>query len=399
MNNIFKEDGFSSASTPSSSLTSDSTHRPIHVLVAASGSGGHLIPALHIMRAIKELSPKAVVECVGSGRPLEERIIVSAGFKRHIIKSAGLKRGGIFGAFKFIQLLPVSIWQTVRLFRRFKPDVVVGVGGYVSVLPVVIARLLRIPTWAHEAEASPGLANTVLGYFAETISVSFEETRIRGGAKLVFTGHPVRPELREIDAVSIREGAPRHLLVLGGSQGARGLDEGVPQLGEILLRRGVEVWHQCRPDSVDRVIAAYAASGVVAKVVPFIDQMEKAYRWSDLIISRAGASSVAEIGCVNRPAIFVPYPYQQGTHQSDNAAALARLGKALVVEELADGDFVGRLGVALEEILDPDRYREIKAAPLRRGDGSKVLAGGAGTAAQAIARGIIEMAAARGAAS
>jgi UDP-N-acetylglucosamine--N-acetylmuramyl-(pentapeptide) pyrophosphoryl-undecaprenol N-acetylglucosamine transferase len=365
------------------------------VLVAASGSGGHLIPALHIMRAIKELSPDAVVECIGAGKPLEERIIVSAGFKRHIIKSVGIKRGGLLGAIKFLQLFPRSLLQTVSLLRRFKPDVVVGVGGYVSVLPVVIARLLRIPTWAHEAEVRPGLANTVLGYFADTISVSFAETKIRGGAKLVFTGHPVRPELSDIDTVSIREGAPRRLLVLGGSQGARGLDEGVPQLGEILLRRRVEVWHQCRPDSVDGVRDAYAARGIMAKVVPFIDQMDEAYRWSDVIISRAGASSVAEIGCVNRPAIFVPYPYQQGTHQSDNAAALARLGKALVVEEFTEGDFVGRLGVALEEILDPHRYREMKAAPLRGGCEFPEGTAEGETAAQAIARGIVELAVGR----
>lgn len=387
MTNITKEESGASASN-----ARGRNPRELKVLVAASGSGGHLIPALHIMRAIKELLPDAQVECIGSGKPLEERIIVSAGFKRHIIKSVGIKRGGMFGAFKFLRFLPVTIWQTARLLRSFKPDVVVGVGGYVSVLPVVIARLLRIPTWAHEAEVRPGLANSVLGYFADTISVSFEETKIRGGAKLLFTGHPVRPELSKIDSVSIREGAPRHLLILGGSQGARGLDEGVPRLGEILLRRGVEVWHQCRPDSVDGVKAAYEACGVMAKVVPFIDQMEEAYRWSDLIISRAGASSVAEIASVNRPAIFVPYPYQQGTHQSDNAAALARLGKALVIEELADGDFVGRLGVALDELLDPQRYREMKTAPVRSEAGSKGGAEAGITAAQAIARGIVRLA-------
>lgn len=352
---------------------------PVRVLVAASGTGGHLIPALHIIRAIKELRPEAVVECIGAGKPLEEKIIVGNGLTRHIIKSVAIKQRGVFGILKFISLLPVSIFQCVLLFRRFKPDVVVGVGGYVSVLPVVLARLMGIPTWAHEAELHPGLANRVLGYFAAKMSTAFAETKIRGRATLVYTGHPVRPELKGVDRTTIRDGAPRRLLILGGSQGARGLDQAIADFGGLLHERGIEVVHQCRPENSELVVNAYRAAKVQASVVSFIEDMAGAYDWSDVIISRAGASSVAEISCVNRPAIFVPYPFQQGTHQTDNARALATQNKAMIVEE-SQPEFGKRLCDALRSILADETFRAMKNAPCEpRGL----------EAADAIARGIV----------
>lgn len=334
----------------------------VRVLVAASGTGGHLIPALHIMRAIKVAHPEAVIECVGAGKPLEEKLLVGNGFTRHIIKTAGVKRRGLVGMLQFLILLPLGLLQSVLLVRRFKPTVVVGVGGYVSVLPVVVARLMRIPTWAHEAELHPGLANRVLGYFANTISTAFAETAIRGRAALVHTGHPVRPELKNIDTITIRPGAPSRLLILGGSQGARGLDLAIPDFGPVLKEKGVEVVHQCRPENAELVVNSYRAAKVKASVVSFIDDMAGAYEWSDVIISRAGASSVAEIGCVNRPAIFVPYPFQQGTHQTDNARVLARQSKAVIVEE-REPEFGRRLAEALGSILTEETFQEMKNTP------------------------------------
>lgn len=332
------------------------------ILVAASGTGGHLIPALHIIRAIKSRQPEAVVECIGAGRPLEEKILIGNGFTRHVIKAVAVKRRGIIGLLQFVVLLPVALCQCIALFRRYKPDVVVGVGGYVSVLPIVVARIMQIPTWAHEAELHPGLANRVLGYFAKTISIAFAETEIGGGARLVFTGHPVRPELKSVDRNEIRVGAPKRLLILGGSQGARGLDLAIADFGGLLHERGIEVVHQCRPENTELVVNAYRAAKVQASVVAFIDDMAGAYEWSDVIISRAGASSVAEIACVNRPSIFVPYPFQQGTHQTDNARALAAQNKALIVEE-TQPEFGRRLRDALAAVLTEEAFKTMKNAP------------------------------------
>jgi len=351
--------------------------RAPRILIAASGTGGHLIPALHIARAIQSGAPGAVIEFIGAGRPLEEKIVVANGFVRHVVISAGIKRRGPLGVLRFAFRLPVGIFQCIRIMRRFRPDIVVGVGGYVSVLPVVLARVMRIPTWAHEAERHPGLANRVLGYFADRISIAFAETRFRGRAKTIHTGHPVRPELASVNRDGSREDAPKRLLILGGSQGARGLDNAVERCGEILAAREVEVVHQCRPENVDLVLNSYRAAKVRASVVSFIDDMA-GYEWSDIIISRAGASSVAEISCVNRPTVFVPYPFQQGTHQTDNARALADLNKAIVVEE-NQPQFGQRLTEALERLLSRETFRAMKEAPCEpRGL----------EAAQAIAQGI-----------
>lgn len=340
----------------------DAATKPLRIIVAASGTGGHLIPALHIVRALQKERPDSIIEFIGAGRPLEEKLIVGNGFTRHIVSSTGLKRTGPLGALGFVARLPIGVWQCLRLFATFKPDVVVGVGGYVSVLPVVLARGLRIPTWTHEAELHPGLANKFLAHFADRMSVAFDETKLSGRVKTECTGHPVRPELKGVDRDSVRPDAPKRLLLLGGSQGARGIDEAIPYVAELLNQRNIEVVHQSRPENLDLVLNSYRAAKVRASVVSFIDDMAGAYDWSDVIISRAGASSVAEISCVNRPTIFVPYPHQQGTHQTDNANELVKKGKALLVEENGP-EFGRRLKEALAKILEPQTYTEMKRAP------------------------------------
>lgn len=354
---------------------------PVRILVAASGTGGHLIPAIHIIDALKSIQPEAVVECIGVGRPLEEKILGGHGLKRHIISGTAIKRRGLGGLLRFVFMTPRCLLQCVSLFRKFRPDVVVGVGGYASVMPLIVARIMRVPTWAHEAELRPGLANFVLGFFASTVSISFEETRIRGGAHLEFTGHPVRPELASVERTKIRSEIPERLLILGGSQGAQGLDNVISEIGDFLKERKIEVVHQCRPENLELVVNSYRACGVVASVVPFIDDMAGAYDWADVIISRAGASSVAEIGCVNKPTIFVPYPFQQGTHQTDNARSLANAGKAVVVEE-SQPNFGGRLLESLGALFTKERYLHMKKEPFEpRGLG----------AAKTIALGILRL--------
>jgi UDP-N-acetylglucosamine--N-acetylmuramyl-(pentapeptide) pyrophosphoryl-undecaprenol N-acetylglucosamine transferase len=292
-----------------------------------------------------------------------------------------VKNLGIFGLAKFALGAPGACSQLRRLYRTFKPDVVVGVGGYASVLPVIVAKFSGIPSWTHEAERHPGLANKVLAYFADRMSLAFSDTEVGGRVQTEVTGHPVRPALKEIDRHTIKPDAPKRLLVIGGSLGARGLDQAVPEITSILKERGVEVVHQCREESIEKVLEAYKTGGIKAHVVTFIDEMEGALEWADIVISRAGASSVAELGCVNRPTIFVPYPHQQGTHQTDNARTLVDRGKALLVEETKP-QFGKRLHEALMVVTDRERFRLMKEAPFE----SKGL-----DAAQAIARGVLSL--------
>ena len=348
--------------TENPNTRSDQGEARVCILIAASSTGGHLIPALHIAQAIREKNPHAIVEFIGAGKPLEETLIVQKGFVRHVIAASGVKRLGLKGLLAFCVTFPKAILQLNALFARVRPTIVVGVGGYVSVLPIVLARIKGIPTWAHEAEKSPGLANRVLAYFSKNFSVAFEGTKLGGFSKVTVTGHPVRQELRGVATHVPVEGVPKHLLILGGSQGARGLDSVVPEIAPLLKERQIEVVHQSRPESLEGVAAAYKAAGISAHVVSFIDDMAGAYQWADFIISRSGAGSVAEIGCVNRPTIFVPYPFQQGTHQTDNAKTLVVKEKALLVEETLP-DFPRRLVEAITEITIPANFKRMKEAP------------------------------------
>lgn len=350
------------ASIVSSGSAQNKDAARVCVLIAASSTGGHLIPALHIAQAIREKNSLATVEFIGAGKPLEETLIVKKGFVRHVIAAAGVKRLGIKGLLTFCITLPKAILQLNSLFAQVRPTIVVGVGGYVSVLPVILARIKGVPTWAHEAEKSPGLANRVLAYFSRNFSVAFDGTKLGGFSKVTVTGHPVRQELRGIASSKPYESAPKHLLILGGSQGARGLDTVVSEIAPVLKDRGIEVVHQSRPESLEGVAAAYKAAGISAHVVPFIEDMAGAYQWADFIISRSGAGAVAEIGCVNRPTIFVPYPFQQGTHQTDNAKTLVAREKALLVEETLP-DFSRRLVEAITEITIPSNFKRMKEAP------------------------------------
>jgi UDP-N-acetylglucosamine--N-acetylmuramyl-(pentapeptide) pyrophosphoryl-undecaprenol N-acetylglucosamine transferase len=361
--------------------TEGASPRAVKVLIAASGSGGHLIPALHVAEAILERNPKAIIEFIGSGRPLEERLVDPRGFKRHVVVAAGIKRRGISGALQFLGVLPKAVLQLRSLYRSFRPDVVVGVGGYVSVLPVVVARTQGIPTWIHEAELHPGLANRTLAFFADRMSLAFSETVVRGRAIVEHTGHPVRSELKRVDRDSIRDDAPRRVLILGGSQGALGIDEACLSCLDVFAAHKVEIVHQCREDGMERVLKGYKGAQIPAHVVSFIDDMVGAYEWADVVISRAGASSVAEVACVNRPAIFIPYPFQQGTHQTDNAKTLVSSAKALLVEE-NDPAFPGRFRDAVLRILSREYFLELKCAPYEpRGL----------NAAQSIAKGILSI--------
>ena len=356
------------------------------MLIAAGGTGGHIFPALEIGRAFQRLSLQSVlppvrVEFLGSGRPLEKQLLAAAGFARHEVPIVGLQNRGLSGLLEFMRLLPGAAWAVWRLLSAYRPHVVLGVGGYVSVLPVITARLRGIPAWIHEAELKPGLANYCLSFFAAKISSAFKEAKMPFAYKVVYTGHPVREELKEIRAKARRPERAQHVLVLGGSQGARTLDTALPALAPFLKEQGLEIWHQSRPENVAQVLKAYQASGILARVSAFIDDIVEAYDWADIIISRSGAGTVMEIGVVDKPAIFVPYPFAQGGHQKANALTLVNQGKALLVEE---GEaFEARLKEALTKLIEPEFYKEMQL---------RFFPGRCTTAAATIAQGCYELA-------
>jgi len=241
------------------------------------------------------------------------------------------------------------------VLKTFQPNLVLGVGGYSSFYPVTAARLKSLPTWIHEAESKPGLANKVLSKYATKISTAFD-VKAFPSKKMLITGHPVRPEILEVKAKDSTT-IPHNLFLMGGSQGAKALDIAMAQIAPFLKERNLSILHQARAENIDIVSKSYEASGLNAEVISFIDDMVLAYNWSDIIISRSGAGSVAEVSAINRPVIFVPLPSSQADHQKFNAKVLEKQGKAIVVEE--GSEFESRLKIALSKILDQKNYSEM----------------------------------------
>jgi UDP-N-acetylglucosamine--N-acetylmuramyl-(pentapeptide) pyrophosphoryl-undecaprenol N-acetylglucosamine transferase len=332
--------------------------KPYRIVIAASGSGGHLVPALCIAEAIKQQQPECEIEFIGSGRPLEQKLIGAAGFKVATIDVIGFKDKKTWGKIRSLSMLPRAFIQTWRYFSSFRPQLVVGVGGYVSLLPVLVAALRKIPRWVHEAELKPGVANRLQGWYATRVSTAFPRVRFPFRRTTVYTGQPLRKEIVSLGHPKAGRIYPRRILILGGSQGADSLDKISLDLAPFFRNQKLLVWHQCRVANLSRVKENYCLVGVEVRVESFIDDMADAYSWADIIVSRAGANAVMEISVVNKPTIFVPYPAAQGQHQLHNAMLLVRAGKALLVEE--GGGFAEVLKREISNLLDPEKYREIQ---------------------------------------
>jgi UDP-N-acetylglucosamine--N-acetylmuramyl-(pentapeptide) pyrophosphoryl-undecaprenol N-acetylglucosamine transferase len=349
------------------------------VLIAASGTGGHLLPALYIASALQEADPDLKIAFVGAGTPLEEKLIDGRGYPRYVVLSRKLRRMGVRGVVSWILHLPAGLVQAWSLLARLQPGVVIGVGGYASVLPVMVGTLRGVRTWIHEAERRPGWANWLLSMVATKCSLSFSDAVMPVWAKTVITGQPLRPELVSVPFLPIPPEQRRTIFITGGSQGARALDEAGIELAPFFAERGFSVRHQCRPESVERVKSAYERAGVDATVVTFIESMTEVYQWASVVISRSGLGMMRELRFTGRPTILVPLPGAE--EQQYNAQLLVERGQGVVCPEGAA--FSNRLQAHLEEMLSPQGYEQFcKAA----GEGSDDAA-----AAARIAKGVLEL--------
>lgn len=305
---------------------------PITIAIAASGTGGHLLPAISIAKAIEKKLPAANIFFIGSTKGLESKLIGEAGYQLRQVPYSKVKRMGFSGMLSFLGSLPGNIFKTWRLLRENKVQLVIGVGGYVSVLPVIVAGLTGRATMIHEAERHPGLANKVLKFFARKITTAHEDTDFPRWAPTVFTGHPLRLELLSTDYSKPLPTPPRNLLVIGGSLGANSLDHSLLLIAPELGRLGLQVRHQCRSENQALLEQGYKENKVPATVITFINAMEETYKWADIVIARAGAGLVRELELAGRPAIMIPLPNAQ--EQLSNANDLAKRGQAIVVQEL-----------------------------------------------------------------
>ena len=331
----------------------------LRVLIAGGGTGGHVIPALAIARELRD-AHGAEVRFVGTARGLETRLVPEAGFPLELIHVGQLKNVSLLTRLRTLADLPLGVMRCVQLLRSFKPDVVVGVGGYASGPAMMAAILLRVPTLAFEPNAVPGLANRLVGKWVAAAAVNFEETRrYFRGAKV--TGVPVRQEFFE---VSKSRGGKR-LLVFGASQGARVFNELVPKIMGRLLEAlpELDVVHQTGARHGASTVATYERVGVGFErvlVTPYLDDMPKQFGEADLILCRSGASSVAELAAAGRAAVLVPFPQAADDHQRKNADAFVAAGAAELVVE-ADLSEDRLLGVLVGLLKDDSRREKMGA--------------------------------------
>ena len=306
----------------------------MRVLIAGGGTGGHIMPALAIADAL-EKQYQAELLFVGTARGLESRLVPQAGHRLELIKVGQLKNVSLATRLRTMLDLPMSVLHCRSLLRQFRPDVVIGVGGYASGPAMIAAILSRTPTLAVEPNAFPGLANRLVGKRVSAAAVNFDPA-LKYFRNAQVTGIPVRAEFFQLQPRPAN--APPHLLVFGGSQGARLLNRTMPQIASRLLEAvpGLTILHQAGARHAEETQAAYAASGADParwQVHAFLDDMARRFEAADLVLSRSGASTVAEEMAAGKPALLVPFPGAADDHQRKNAEVMAEAGAATMLIE------------------------------------------------------------------
>lgn len=332
-------------------------------LFAAGGTGGHIFPALSIAMTLREKVDDVKILFVGTTRGMESRSIPSRGFALKTIRAHGFVGLSWRKRFRAILSLPVTIVQCLLVLVSFRPHLLLGMGGYVAGPMVLLAAMLGFKTAIAEQNAVAGRSNRVLGRFVRRVFVAFPESAVSFPShKVRMTGNPVRPELLERARLvkprrwSAHANVPFHLLVFGGSQGARNINlfmiEALPFLEDFPYP--LQVRHQAGEKQVQELRNAYAAKGIVHRVVTFIERMDRAYGWAHLILCRAGATSLAEIALFQKPSILVPYPYAADDHQLHNARVFESAGAAVLLQEKGlTGELLA--GTLMELARDPQR--------------------------------------------
>jgi UDP-N-acetylglucosamine--N-acetylmuramyl-(pentapeptide) pyrophosphoryl-undecaprenol N-acetylglucosamine transferase len=361
---------------------------PFRVVIAGGGTGGHLFPALALADQLVACEPRTSLLFVGSVGGLEQRLVPARGYPLELLRAKKVR--GIGGASRLLALgsLPLSMLSAARTIVRFSPHVVVGVGGYASA-PVVLAAIpMRVPVVLLEQNAIPGTVNRLLARLADTVVISFRRAaHYLPVQHTLLLGNPVRPELvADLEAKRSGPGTGQScLLVLGGSQGARAINQLVSEHAAALLAGvpGLRIIHQTGPADLAWVRQRYERSGLAARirVEAFVEDMAAAYGQADLALCRSGATTLAELCVAGLPAVLVPYPYAADDHQAANAEDLVSAGGAVMVRQdtlsgermvtlltelMNDRDRLDRMGTAMRSSAHPEAASSIARLLLER---------------------------------
>jgi UDP-N-acetylglucosamine--N-acetylmuramyl-(pentapeptide) pyrophosphoryl-undecaprenol N-acetylglucosamine transferase len=350
------------------------------IVIAAGGTGGHLYPAVALAREFLRRDPATTVLFVGTSRGLESKVLAHEGFKLALIDAKPVMGTGLWGMVKGFCAMPLSLWQCWRILRQRQARLVIGVGGYTSPMMVVAAALAGVTRVILEPNANPGMANKAVGPFVHRVFLAFESAAGSfDRARVRVVGTPIRKEFLErlqSAAATSSEPGHMHLLIFGGSQGAKAINsaviEGVPAL--MKQRPRLTVTHQTGESDHARVAEAYRRAGVSVTATPFLYDMPSAINAADLVVARAGAMTVAELTTCGKPAILIPLPTAIYDHQMKNARVMEAAGAAVVLPqaELTGAKLAETIGAILD---DPERIRAMGAASviLRRTDAAEAI--------------------------
>lgn len=335
----------------------------VRIVISGGGTGGHIYPAIAIANELRSLNPKLDIIFIGGKEQLEAKIIPRYNFPFVAISAAGFPRGLTLRWFKVIIKVISGFINSISLLKSLKPQVVIGTGGYVCGPVLLSAVLLGIPTVIQEQNTVPGLTNRILGRLVDEINIAFEEAaKYFKNGKVVLTGNPIRREVGEVkieksqtyDKLGLNRGL-KTIFVLGGSQGARSLNDAMMAASPLLapFAHKIQIVHQARDDDIEEVESQYESAKITSLVQPFFDNIHEIYSLTDLMVCRAGAMTLAEVTACGLPAIVVPYPYATANHQTKNTQAMQKNGAAILIR---DEELTGeRLAKTIISLLEDEK--------------------------------------------
>jgi UDP-N-acetylglucosamine--N-acetylmuramyl-(pentapeptide) pyrophosphoryl-undecaprenol N-acetylglucosamine transferase len=354
---------------------------PLRVVIAGGGTGGHLYPGIAVARELQSRPIEVEISFAGTVRGIEARVMPHEGFALDLLRSAGLKGKSPADRLRGAALVPLGLVDAWRIVSTRSPDLVIGVGGYSSGPVLLVAALRGVPTMVLEQNAVPGLTNRILARFVNVAAVTFDSTVSFFGSKAFVSGNPVRPEFflasgSPEESLRDEQASVTRVLVFGGSQGAHAINVAMVEAAAELAAGGpgLRLTHQTGERDVEMVRAAYRNAGLEVTVEAFIYDMGRQLGQADLIVCRAGATTLAEITAAGRAAILIPLPTATDDHQRRNADALAAAGAA---EVLLQRDVTGAVLASRILALASDRPRrrrmEVAARALARPDAARVI--------------------------
>ncbi|MFQ5596544.1 MAG: undecaprenyldiphospho-muramoylpentapeptide beta-N-acetylglucosaminyltransferase [Nitrospiria bacterium] len=340
----------------------------MRVVIAGGGTGGHLFPGIALADAFRQIAADVSILFVGTSKGLGDAPLLGRHHRFETVSAAGFIGKGFIGRMKSLLSIPIALYQSIRILRRFSPQLVIGMGGYAAGPVLLASVLLRLKRVILEPNVVPGLSNRLIAPFCHIVFTAFEETRHRLRAHTIQRlGMPVRPEIVDAKPAQNRQ-AGHTLLVLGGSQGAHSINgammTALPSLEA--LNESLFIIHQTGEKDQAAVRSAYQAAGFAAEVTAFIDDMAAAYMASDLVVSRAGAGTLSELAVLGKASLLIPFPYAAG-HQEENAAAFVAAGAAVMLYDRALSG--SRTALEIRNLLsDAKRRREMETAAKQQGN-------------------------------